>query len=347
MKNTIRTFFLKIWSKLIVTILGILLYFLAIRLSEDIKGLLINIAASLISIPIIFIAYELWDEKTHRALNESVYSYVENEMSQAMLEIRKTMEMLLRGYTVYFDYGDIVIDDSDYENQILKMNDLAKVHFDEDGDPYQLKYQLEYIDELEEDIFDLYELEKDTVVPFMSEIGYLGYQIFDIDLENIIEDLNGLLNNSFIMERMNDKENLIIIHLLESIKMLNSFISYNKEKLFLRSSINIQGFKYKIETINNSPMGKMKLYSLYYSEEEYIMKENSEDDKEFYEQLLERKVFIDVPEDKLLSVYIVNPDYYIIFGDLITEVLSCIKEWRTTSAGSVVRDYNTGWIGPL
>lgn len=91
-----------------------------------------------------------------------------------------------------------------------------------------------------------------------------------------------------------------------------------------------RGFKYKIETINNSPMGKMKLYSLYYSEEEYIMKENSVDDEEFYEQLLERKVFIDVPEDKLLSVYIVNPDYYIIFGDLITEVLSCIKEWRTT-----------------
>ena len=343
MKNTIKTFFLKIWSKLIVTILGILLYFLAIRLSEDIKGLLINIAASLISIPIIFIAYELWDEKTHRALNESVYSYVENEMSQAMLEIRKTMEMLTRGYTVYFDYGDIVIDDSDYENQILKMNNFAKVHFDEDGEPYQL----EYIDELEEDIFDIYELEKDTVVPFMSEVRYLGYQIFDIDLENIIKDLNVLLNNSFIMEKMNDKENLIIIHLLESIKMLNCFVSYNKENLFLRSSINMQGFKYETEIINYSPMEKIKLYSLYYSEEEYIKEENAVDNKEYYEQLLERKVFIDAPEDKLLSVYVVNPDYYIILGDLITEVISCIKEWRTTSAGSIVRNYNTGWIGPL
>lgn len=92
MKNTIKTFFLKIWSKLIVTILGILLYLLAIKLSEDVKGLLINIAASLISIPIIFMAYELWNEKSHRALNESVYTYVENEMSQAMLEIRKTMD---------------------------------------------------------------------------------------------------------------------------------------------------------------------------------------------------------------------------------------------------------------
>ena len=347
MKNTIKTFFLKIWSKLMVTILGILLYFIAIRLNEDIKGLLINIAASLISIPIIFIAYELWDEKTHRALNKSVYSYVENEMSQAMLEIRKTMEMLLRGYTVYFDYNDIVIDDSDYENQTLKMNDLAKVHFDEDGNPYQLKYQLEHIDELEEDVFDLYELGKDTVGSFMSEVRYLGYQIFDINLENIIEGLNELLNNFFIMGRMNDKENLIIIHLLEAIKMLNSFVSYNKEKLFLRSSINIQGFKYKTEIINNSSVGKMKLYSLYYSEEEYVTEENSADDKEYYEQLLEKKVFIDVPEDKLLSVYVINPDYYIMFGDLITEVLSCIKKWRTTSAGSIVTDYSNGWIGPL
>ncbi|MDS1029683.1 hypothetical protein RDV78_04075 [Bacillota bacterium LX-D] len=348
MKDSIKRIWLKIWPKSVVTVFGVLLYFLAVRLPEDIKGLLVNVAASLISIPVIFIAYELWNEKSHRALNERVYRYAENEMSQAMLEIRKYMEMLLEGYCVYFDYGDIIIDDSNPENYILHMNDEAKILYDEDGEPYQLKYQLEYCDEVKHDTFDLYELEKDSVGPVIADVQYLGYQIADIDLEDIVDRLDELLKHSFIMERMDDEESSIIIHLLEASKMLHSFVEHHKHDLFLRTNIKIKGFALQASEYQDSPMGRVGMYSLYYREEDEVNEQTKGTSKDpSYEQLLDKKIIMNVQEDKLLSVYVVNPDYYIMFGDLITEVLSCIRDWRETSAGAVVTDYESGWIGPL
>lgn len=71
---------------------------------------------------------------------------------------------------------------------------------------------------------------------------------------------------------------------------------------------------------HNVISGAVGLYRLYYREKE----EGSE--KLVYEQALDEKVMIDAEQNNLLSVYIVNPDYYTIFSDLIKEVLSCIRD---------------------
>ena len=78
MGNLLRRIWLKAWPKLIVASTGILLYLVAIRLTEDLKGLLISIAATLISIPLIFILYDIWNEKSHRKLYEYAYNRVGN-----------------------------------------------------------------------------------------------------------------------------------------------------------------------------------------------------------------------------------------------------------------------------
>lgn len=344
MKNSLKRIWLKAWPKLAVALFGALLYIFAIRLSEDLKGLLVNIAAGLISIPIIFIAYDLWNEKSHRALNEDIYRYAENEMSQAILKIRKYMEMFLKGYCVYFDDDDIIIDESDPNNYILKMKDTSKILYDEDRDPYQLKYQLEDYDEDENDRFDIYGLEKDTVVPVIEEVQYLGYQIADIDLDDIVDSLNELLKNSFIMERMDDEESSIIIHLLEASKMLQTFVEVHSDDLFLRTDLKVTGFACDVSERKKTPMGRIGLYSLYYREESGS---DEQAKKPAYKQLLDQKILVNAQESKLLSVYVVNPDYRILFSDLITEVLACICDWRKTRAGGVVTDYESGRIGYL
>lgn len=317
------------------------MYIFAVNLSGDIKDLLVDVAAALIAIPLIVVTYELWNDKSHKALNENVYRYAENEMGRAMLEIKAQMEMLLEGYCVYFDAGDVVLEDSGQGNYILQMRDEAKILYDEDGMPYQRKYQVDYDGEFEADESDIEEYDIHTVFSIITDVQYLGYQICDIQFEDAIHRLDELIRNSFIMERMDDEENSVIIHLLEALRMLHSFVELHRQDLFLRTDITVQGFEWELLKHQNALSGTIGLYRLYYREKE----EGSE--KLVYEQVLDEKVIIDAEENNLLSVYIVNPDYYTIFSDLINEVLSCIRDWRRTNAGSVVVDFDSAQIRRL
>ena len=317
------------------------MFIFAVNLSGDLKDLLVDVAAALIAIPLIVVTYELWNDKSHKALNENVYRYAENEMGRAMLEIKAQMEMLLEGYCVYFDAGDVVLEDSGQGNYILQMRDEAKILYDEDGMPYQRKYQVDYDGEFEADESDIEEYDIHTVFSIITDVQYLGYQICDIQFEDAIHRLDELIRNSFIMERMDDEENSVIIHLLEALRMLHSFVELHRQDLFLRTDITVQGFEWELLKHQNALSGTIGLYRLYYREKE----EGSE--KLVYEQVLDEKVIIDAEENNLLSVYIVNPDYYTIFSDLINEVLSCIRDWRRTNAGSVVVEFDSAQIRRL
>ena len=82
---------LKAWPKLVVAVFGAILFIFAVNLSGDLKDLLVDVAAALIAIPLIVVTYELWNDKSHKALNENVYRYAENEMGRAMLAIKAQM----------------------------------------------------------------------------------------------------------------------------------------------------------------------------------------------------------------------------------------------------------------
>ncbi len=313
---------LRAWPKLAVAVFGAILYIFAVNFAGDTKELLINVAATLIAIPVIVVTYELWNDKSHKALNKNVYRYAENEMGQAMLGIKAQMEMLLEGYCVYFDAGDVVLDDSGQGNYILRMRDETKILYDEDGTPYQRKYQVDYDGGFEADEPDIQEYDISTVFTLITDVQYLGYQISDIQFEDAVHRLDELIKNSFIMERMDDEENSVIIHLLEALNMLHSFVELHRQDLFLRTDITVRGFAWDLLKHQNVILGAIGLYRLYYREKE----EGSE--KMVYEQAPDEKVMINAEENSLLFVYIVNPDYYTIFSDLITEVLSCIRDWE-------------------
>ena len=304
---------IKILPKLIIVFVGFGLFFISdIYLKDNIQGLFINISATLISIPIVFIVYEIWQEKTHRKLNESVYSFAKNEMTQNLLKIKEQMKFFMEGAFVYFGNNDIVIDDEDIGNIKLTMRE---------------KNQIENIDEeeFENNEDDIYSFEKDTIVPLIYDNRYLYFQILDLDISYLVEDMEKVLNNSFIMERLDDEKTQIIVHLIEALKMLDSFINLHDD-LFLKTDIKI--YNMEIEKIDKN------IYQLVYKEKDY-------------KQILEiKEIFHKIKVDKLSKVYIINPDYCAIFGDLVHEVLDCIKNW-IDSGESIFVDYATAKIGKL
>lgn len=304
---------IKILPKLIIVFVGFGLFFISdIYLKDNIQGLFINISATLISIPIVFIVYEIWQEKTHRKLNESVYSFAKNEMTQNLLKIKEQMKFFMEGAFVYFGNNDIVIDDEDIGNIKLTMRE---------------KNQIENIDEeeFENNEDDIYSFEKDTIVPLIYDNRYLYFQILDLDISYLVEDMEKVLNNSFIMERLDDEKTQIIVHLIEALKMLDSFINLHDD-LFLKTDIKIDNME--IEKIDKN------IYQLVYKEKDY-------------KQILEiKEIFHKTKVDKLSKVYIINPDYCAIFGDLVHEVLDCIKNW-IDSGESIFVDYATAKIGKL
>jgi hypothetical protein len=330
LKNKLTTTSIKLYPKLLVIMVGLVVFLVADSyLVGNIQSLAINISAALISIPIIFIVYEIWHEKSQKKLNESVYSYAQNEMSVALQEIKEQMRFFIDGAFVYFEDGDIVVhDDIEKLKLKLKMNENAKILYTEDGEAYQKKYQLENFEDTEET--DIYSFEKDTIVEVIHDARYLSYQLIDLEVHTNLQKLESLLNNSFIMERLDDEKTQIIVHLVEAMKMLESFLQ-NHDDLFLRTSIRIEGFDIKVEDEN--------IYNLFYVEKD--KKTTS------YEQQLDSKLLMDSFDKKdLLNVYIVNPDYYIIFGDLVQEVLSCVKDWIDSGDGVFV-DYSTARIGVM
>lgn len=304
---------IKILPKLIIVFVGFGLFFISdIYLKDNIQGLFINISATLISIPIVFIVYEIWQEKTHRKLNESVYSFAKNEMTQNLLKIKEQMKFFMEGAFVYFGNNDIVIDDEDIGNIKLTMRE---------------KNQIENIDEeeFENNEDDIYSFEKDTIVPLIYDNRYLYFQILDLDISYLVEDMEKVLNNSFIMERLDDEKTQIIVHLIEALKMFDSFINLH-DNLFLKTDIKIDNIE--VEKIDKN------IYQLVYKEKNY-------------KQILEiKQIFHKIKVDKLSKVYIVNPDYCTIFGDLVHEVLDCIKDW-IDSGESIFIDYSTAKIGKL
>ena len=304
---------IKILPKLIIVFVGFGLFFISdIYLKDNIQGLFINISATLISVPIVFIVYEIWQEKTHRKLNESVYSFAKNEMTQNLLKIKEQMKFFMEGAFVYFGNNDIVIDDEDIGNIKLTMRE---------------KNQIENIDEeeFENNEDDIYSFEKDTIVPLIYDNRYLYFQILDLDISYLVEDMEKVLNNSFIMERLDDEKTQIIVHLIEALKMLDSFINLHDD-LFLKTDIKI--YNMEIEKIDKN------IYQLVYKEKDY-------------KQILEiKEIFHKTKVYKLSKVYIINPDYCAIFGDLVHEVLDCIKNW-IDSGESIFVDYATAKIGKL
>lgn len=310
---TLKLLILKLWPKLLVVLVGVGLYWLVTTYLEgDLKALFIGISSTLISIPFIIIFYEIWREETHRKLNESAYDFAQNQMMVSIGAIKSKLDELIKGAFIYLDQTAYVIDDEDIEN----------IRFNKRSDDFP-----GYDDEWDDDLLSF---ELANIFEAITDARYLGYQLRDINIEGESSDLQALLANSFIMDRVDDNKTRIIINLVKSVKMLHSFLELHHD-VFVRSSIRIHGLE-----LQNMDAG---IIALVYAPEDSPAEEEA--------QVFDINVFDPaLSQENLLSVYVVNPDYYAVLSDHINDVLDWIRQWKL-HADSIYIDYEGGRIAHL
>lgn len=93
------------WPKFVTAIIGGAVFAASYFCSEAVQPLLVNIAAALISIPIVFLFYQMIDEKNHRNMIEYVYEYVDNHTFEIVDDAIDAVKVLLEGFSIFFDAG--------------------------------------------------------------------------------------------------------------------------------------------------------------------------------------------------------------------------------------------------
>ena len=103
----IRNGFFKAVPKLLVSLTGVLLYVVTVNWigNGDLRGLLINIAASLISIPVIFLCYDIWQDRSKRRVNEFAYKKVFSMVYEHIEDIEEICKVIMNGMMCYFRCG--------------------------------------------------------------------------------------------------------------------------------------------------------------------------------------------------------------------------------------------------
>jgi len=167
----------------LVILTGVGFYLLAnYGLEGDFKGLVMGIAGGLISIPLVFISYEIWQKKSQKKLNLTVYDFAERKVQKSISAVRTKLELLVEGAFSYFEKGSILIDDSDIENIRIK-----QYQHDEDSDDYD---------------DSLLNFERVNVFENLTDARYLKFQLSELSLAEELARLEELLANAFIMQRL-------------------------------------------------------------------------------------------------------------------------------------------------
>ncbi|MDQ7815872.1 MAG: hypothetical protein RDU14_02520 [Melioribacteraceae bacterium] len=89
---------LKILPYLMSFAFGLVLYVIAIKLSEDAKSLFINISSAFISIPLLYLIYELTQQASKKKLNKEIFEYAKMNIDKEFLNICHQIIKLIYPY---------------------------------------------------------------------------------------------------------------------------------------------------------------------------------------------------------------------------------------------------------
>ncbi len=329
--KTYKRIWLKIWPKLLVTASGVVCYVAAAYFPENHRGLVENISANLISIPLIFLIYDVWNDKSHQKLYENVYQYAGNEMSLVMADTKQEMLALLYGFSVYLDGKPLLIDDTNMPAMKIVMRSDAHISYDDDGEAFLAGDDSNWLYDMDA-ADDPYALDKATIVPVISETFYLGFQLRTFRVSKVVERLDDLIRNAFVMEKMDDKEATIIVELHRSLRMLQSFLEFHDD-LFLPTGLDVEGFKALTDRV---PTPSYYVVDL-------VVQLRDPEGGEYLETLDSCMLSADCLEG-LVASYV---DYYVLFSDLIHEVIDCIGRWKKEAGHGGYLDFEQAKIGVL
>lgn len=93
-----KTSFLRLLPYLIALAIGVLLYLVADNHIEDgsLNGLMMNISAGLLSVPMVFICYEIVKQRCDKTVNESISDHLYFELNHHVVNIMLTVGKLIQ-----------------------------------------------------------------------------------------------------------------------------------------------------------------------------------------------------------------------------------------------------------
>ena len=237
--HPLKRLWLQTWPKLLVTGFGVACYMGAVYLPEAHRHLAQGIAVNLISIPIIFLLYQFWNDRSRQRLYEHIYRYAEREMASAMEEAKSQVQSLLFGIEIYIRDRPLVLDDGDVPAVSLRLHDYARIDRDEDGTLHLVAgdQAWQFYEDEDEDLFSF---EKDTIALRIAGSWYVGHQVFGFQVDKAVERVDNLIRNTFVMEKMDDREATVIVALHQSLRALDAFIGAH-EDLFLSTDVQAGG----------------------------------------------------------------------------------------------------------
>ncbi len=74
---------------------GLIIYFIGIYLNDNLKSLFVNVSAAFLSIPLLFLFYEVFRKFSHRRLNKEIYNYAKLQIDSEVLSILSRLTKLV------------------------------------------------------------------------------------------------------------------------------------------------------------------------------------------------------------------------------------------------------------
>jgi hypothetical protein len=89
-------------------IAGLVLYVVGTKLAEDLKALLLNIAAAFVAIPFLYLIYELTQKASQKKLNKELFDYAKMQIDREILSITNQLAKIVHPYEARdFSYSGI------------------------------------------------------------------------------------------------------------------------------------------------------------------------------------------------------------------------------------------------
>lgn len=272
---------LKSWPYLTSLISGIALFFIAVSLKEDYKGLLINIAATLLAIPLLFLIYELAKAFSSRKLNKELFDYAKMQID------RETLSVVMHLIKIVHPY--IKQDKSQHGVQT-------------------------FLSQSEEDLQTIFNTE-----------SFLGFQV--LRRWTVLEgNLEKILENPFILQRLEDDQAIAIITLLKSIQWLED-LHRNIPDLYQIGETEDDQYITK----SSSQISERNIDF----PDRHLLLRRLENDKF---QVVDFGDFVPYELPKLLKLVKVNPNQAALLAHAVFDVIKAINNWVDTTGDEFIVD---------
>jgi len=93
-----KQIFLKVWPYASCVFAGLMFFLASIQLTEDYKGLFLNIAAAFLAIPFLYLIYELAQKFSQKRLNKELFDYAKMQIDRELLSIVNQLAKVVYPY---------------------------------------------------------------------------------------------------------------------------------------------------------------------------------------------------------------------------------------------------------